>query len=56
MFVNTTLSVLSGYTATLGISPLFQEKRSMPTLMFRLLFVEEIELFCEAAPNQVCWT
>jgi hypothetical protein len=40
----TLLSILFGCTAMSGLSSSFQEERSMPTLVFCLLLVDEIEL------------
>jgi hypothetical protein len=50
--VNTLITVLLSYTGTLG-HPHFREKQLIPTLAFRPLLVDEIELFCQAAPDQI---
>jgi hypothetical protein len=52
ILVNTLITVLLSYTGRLG-HPHFREKQLIPTLAFRPLLVDEIELFCQAAPDQI---
>jgi hypothetical protein len=52
---NSLFSMLLGCTATLDHPAHFKEKQLIPTLAFRLLLVDEIELVCWSAPNHVCW-